>query len=96
MDDKEEAGAKRQVMRDEQIEANKLNKEVPMFIDDNTSTADDTDVMSLYKKLLAGDEASKAALEEKQTLTGEFAKSLKQLGETEQEGLKQEREQLKR
>lgn len=49
MDDKEEAGAKRQVMRDEQIEANKLNKEVPMFIDDNTSTADDTDVMSLYK-----------------------------------------------
>ena len=96
MDDKEEAGAKRQVMRDEQIEANKLNKEVPMFIDDNTSTADDTDVMSLYKKLLAGDEASKAALEEKQTLTGEFAKSLKQLGETEQEGLKQEREQLKK
>ena len=67
-----------------------------MFIDYNTSTADDTDVMSLYKKLLAGDEASKAALEEKQTLTGEFAKSLKQLGETEQEGLKQEREQLKK
>ena len=70
MADKEEAGAERQVMRDEQLEANKLNQEVPMFIDNNTDTASDTDVMSLYKKLLAGDKASKAALEEKQTLTG--------------------------
>jgi len=96
MADKEEAGAERQVMRDEQLEANKLNQEVPMFIDNNADGTNAMTVAEALQSVIAGGEASKAALGEKQTLTEEFAKSLKQLGETEQEGLKQEREQLKK